>query len=98
MLLWHPHLDVILDVIIVSKRRQQAFASKAAWDDVTEKKIMGYIVSNLQGRQALNIRWFGGEPLLVFPSVQRVQNELRAICKEADIGFSSFIQTKWILI
>lgn len=63
--------------------------------DVQYDKIFAYILHkiNTQKIQALNISWFGGEPLLQSDDVIQFTKEVNVLCDSKNISFSSNITT-----
>jgi uncharacterized protein len=62
-------------------------------DNKKSLEVRDFIASNLFGRKSLSVRWFGGEPLLNTSAMLNIAPPLKELCLEADIKFSSTIQT-----
>lgn len=64
-------------------------------DELTEAQIIEYISSNIISKQfkKLNIRWFGGEPLLYMNIIVRMSNRIIDICKSNNVHYTAGIIT-----
>ena len=62
-------------------------------DSKTEKQLLNYIIESLEGKKKLWISWFGGEPLLCAPMIDRISERLIEICSEKNIIYDSEITT-----
>lgn len=63
-----------------------------------EKAIIQYVESVLDGYSALEISWFGGEPLLCLDTVERMTCELRSLALARGVEFRAFVTTNGYLL
>lgn len=59
----------------------------------TQQGIINYVRNNIHRYSGVVISWFGGEPLLGVDIIERVSNELLAICKAHRKPYSASITT-----
>lgn len=62
------------------------------------EETLKFIDTNLNDNGHLNVAWFGGEPLLGFNIIKKIQYELSKIAKEKDVTFISGIVTNGYLL
>lgn len=71
---------------------------------LTEKQeglILDYIQREITNNENLNfieIRWFGGEPLLNIDSIERISRTLISICAEKGIKYNAFMYSNVLLL
>lgn len=93
-----PSLGCNFSCYYCFEKKTDDFKNKKQMNDDTATKVIDYVLSNLSGRSALNVRWFGGEPLMALSVLERTQRTLSSICDAAGIPISSFIQTNGLLL
>ena len=62
------------------------------------QSVVSIIKSNINGQNELHIHWFGGEPLLNTQCIDYITTELRSICEEKNIKYTSSFVTNGSLI
>lgn len=62
------------------------------------KSIIDFVRKKSVSIDNLNICWYGGEPLLAFDIIEKLTKELKKICSEGDIFYSSFMVTNGYLL
>lgn len=93
-----PTLGCNLGCFYCFEKSTEAFQKSFGQSKDIAFKTRDFIISNLVGRRALTLRWFGGEPLLNTEALEVVAPPLRSLCAEAEIKFSSYIQTNGVLL
>lgn len=93
-----PTLGCNFSCFYCFEKKTEQWKSKKNMNKSTQDKIVNYIVSNLAGRNELNIRWFGGEPLLNKEAIENISGVLIKICDLAGIKYYSTIQTNGFLV
>ncbi len=76
----------------------QATAARKTMSRETEEAVAAHVAASLRGRKALNVCWFGGEPLLALGAVERISARLLAACREARVSYSSTVVTNATLL
>ena len=71
---------------------------KSGMDDVTEERLIGWLQKMIPNYKAVLISWFGGEPLLSYPVILRVQEKVQALCKAYNVILHGHITTNGSLL
>lgn len=58
-----------------------------------ENAIIKYLQKNISKYSAIDIGWFGGEPLIAFDTIARLSEKMITICKQARRQYSATIST-----
>lgn len=58
-----------------------------------ENSIVRFIQRNINRYTAVDIGWFGGEPLIAFPTIVRLSEKIISLCKRARRPYSATIST-----
>jgi len=74
------------------------YASSGLMDDYTGKKAIDYLITHSQGRESLEVDFFGGEPLLAFETVKSVVDYARGLEKETGKRFRFTITTNGLAL
>ena len=80
------------------EKKTDDFATHATMDDSTSDRLVAQIISNLEKRRGLSLRWFGGEPLLATRQMLRISEPLIAHTDAHNIAFNASIQTNGYLL
>lgn len=67
-------------------------------DIEVQDAIVEYIRAVLPGSTELNVCWYGGEPLLAIPVIQRLTSKFLALCEEKNITYKAKIITNGYLL
>ena len=67
-------------------------------DDEVERRIIAWFEEMVPRFKVVLLSWFGGEPLLSFETVLRLQRAVHEICDRAAVGFNSHITTNGYLL
>lgn len=65
--------------------------------DETIENIIQFITERIDGIRHLNISWFGGEPLLAMPIIEKISKTVLTLCEEKGVYYSSGIITNGYL-
>ena len=71
---------------------------KSGMDDVTEERLIAWLQKMIPNYKAVLISWFGGEPLLSYPVILRVQEKVQALCKAHNVILHGHITTNGSLL
>ncbi|GET35361.1 radical SAM/SPASM domain-containing protein [Microseira wollei] len=71
---------------------------KSAMSDEVEERLVTWLEKMIPRFKVVLISWFGGEPLLSYDTVARVQEKARNLCQESNVSFSSHITTNGYLL
>lgn len=66
--------------------------------DETADKIIEFVKHKAAGIEALNVTWYGGEPLLEYQRILDLSKKFLDICKEYKIGYNAGIVTNGYLL
>jgi radical SAM additional 4Fe4S-binding domain len=80
------------------ERKTNQFKDGDILNNELENKILSVIFSNLRGREGLNLRWFGGEPLKTLDQILSISQKLISVCDLAEKKYSAYIQTNGLLL
>jgi uncharacterized protein len=69
-----------------------------SWTKKRESQVVQHIATVTSGKKALEICWFGGEPLLAIKTISRVSSLLIPACKQAGISYSATLVTNGTLL
>lgn len=69
-----------------------------AWTKRREDQVVQHIASAASGKKAMDICWFGGEPLLAIKTISRVSSLLIPACKQAGMSYSATLLTNGTLL
>jgi uncharacterized protein len=64
----------------------------------TEKAAVAYLKRSLAGKKALEMFWFGGEPLLAVGSMERVSAQIIPVCERAGIRYQATLITNGTML
>ena len=67
-------------------------------DAEVERRILAWFEQMVPRFKVVLLSWFGGEPLLSYQTVLRLQQAVREICDRAAVGFNSHITTNGYLL
>ncbi len=73
------------------------FAKNGMHPDVVEG-VIALVQRRAPTLRKLSLGWFGGEPLLAFPIVEKVATRVREICAANDVAFASEMTTNGYLL
>jgi len=59
----------------------------------TEDKVIEFARKRMKGISKLSVAWYGGEPLMHFPAVERIAREFISLCKENHVDYYSIMIT-----
>ncbi len=76
----------------------QAPGAARSWTKKRENQVVRYIASAASGKKAMEICWFGGEPLLAIKTISRVSSLLIPACKQAGMSYSATLVTNGTLL
>jgi uncharacterized protein len=68
------------------------------WTKAREDQVVQYIASAASGKKAMDLCWFGGEPLLAIKTISRVSSLLIPACKQAGMSYSATLVTNGTLL
>jgi len=71
---------------------------KINMNNETEKNVIAYIAKKAKKVEKISIDWYGGEPLLRFEQLKRINDEISDICKKEDTDYSISITTNGYLL
>lgn len=71
---------------------------KSAMTEETEARLVRWLDRTVPRFKVVLLSWFGGEPLLSYAAVARVQAHVRELCVRHDVGFSSHMTTNGLLL
>jgi len=74
------------------------YASSGLMDARTGKRAIDYLITHSQGRESLEVDFFGGEPLLAFETVKSVVDYARGLEKETGKRFRFTITTNGLAL
>lgn len=69
-----------------------------AWTKKRENQVVQHIAAAASGKKAIDICWFGGEPLLAIKTISRVSSLLIPACKQAGMSYSATLVTNGTLL
>ena len=68
-------------------------------DEQTQEKVLQFIKNRVNANiKSISVTWFGGEPLLGMPIIERLSHEIISFCKEKDVHYSAAIVTNGYLL
>jgi len=71
---------------------------KSAMSYEVEQRLISWLEKMVPRFKVVLISWFGGEPLLSYETVIRVQERVRDLCQSFNVNFSSHITTNGYLL
>jgi len=74
------------------------YASSGLMDAQTGKKAIDYLITHSQGRESLEVDFFGGEPLLAFETVKSIVGYARGLERETGKRFRFTITTNGLAL
>ena len=77
---------------------EQGHYGNKMMSEETMNNLVKFVNKNIKGVERLNITWFGGEPLLGLPVIERLSNKFIEICNENNIEYSASIITNGYLL
>jgi uncharacterized protein len=69
-----------------------------AWTVERENQVVQHIAATASGKKAIDICWFGGEPLLALKAITRISALLIAACKQAEMAYSATLVSNGTLL
>lgn len=69
-----------------------------AWTRDREDDVVRYVIAAARGKQALDVSWFGGEPLLALRTIRRISALLIGACDRAGVKYSASVVTNGTLL
>lgn len=63
-----------------------------------QNKLIEYIQYQIKTISNLNITWYGGEPLLAFPLIEKLSEKFINLCEENKVNYSASIVTNGYLL
>lgn len=94
-LLIAPSMACNLDCFYCFEPNRYAGRMTTAVQDNVVRLVRRYFE---HGARRLDVTWYGGEPLLAFPVVERLSNKFLALREEFDCRYSAVIVTNGILM
>lgn len=76
----------------------QSRVARKGMDRRTENAVVRYIATQACGRESVGITWFGGEPLLALPAIERMSRLLVPAFRKVGIRYSATILTNGTLV
>ena len=70
----------------------QSHAQKSI-DEKTADRLVEFVRHNLPQDSELSVTWYGGEPLLNLPVIEKLSAEFTKICKQSGCAYSTFMIT-----
>lgn len=77
---------------------EQGYYGTKLMDEETQINLMEFIKRHINGVKRLNVTWFGGEPLLGMPVLEKLSQEMISLCNEKGIQYSAGIVTNGYLL
>lgn len=72
--------------------------AKSAMSNDTSSHLIAWLQKTVPRFKMILLSWFGGEPLLSYETVVRIQRAIRDLCAEHHVGFSSHITTNGFML
>jgi uncharacterized protein len=69
-----------------------------AWTRERENQVVRHIAAAASGKNAMEICWFGGEPLLAIKTITHISSLLIAACKQAGMTYSATLVTNGTML
>ncbi|MCL2717616.1 MAG: radical SAM protein [Lachnospiraceae bacterium] len=66
--------------------------------DVVQESLVRYVKKNIHKYSALNVSWFGGEPLVAFDVIENLSGKFIEICKKTKRKYSANMVTNGYLL
>lgn len=67
-------------------------------DIIVQNSIINFIKSNIKNYKLVDIGWFGGEPLVHSKSIEYLGNNIKKICEDNNVKYTSGIATNGYLL
>ena len=67
--------------------------SRSFMNPEVQEGVINFVKRELKTTNAVNIDWFGGEPLTAFPIVKHLSEELMSLCRAARVPYTAGITT-----
>lgn len=76
---------------------EKGHTGKGVMDDFTIDNLIVFLQARLNGVETLHISWFGGEPLLAMPVIEKLSQKMISFCIAKKIEYSASIITNGYL-
>ena len=63
-----------------------------------QERLLSYIEAQLPSFSALNIEWFGGEPMMAYPVMQNLSRRIDEICKAQKVPYFCSLTTNGTML
>jgi uncharacterized protein len=93
-----PTLACNLQCSYCFERLAQVRPTRKAMDRRTEGAVVRYIATQAQGMRRVSLMWFGGEPLLGLPTIERISSLLVPAFDKVGIQYSAAMDTNGVLV
>ncbi len=77
---------------------EQGHYGKTVMDEEIQELIVNFVKKRIQGVRQLKITWFGGEPLLGIPVIEKLSKRMIEVCERNDVNYSASIITNGFLL
>ena len=64
----------------------------------TEEAVVAYVSRAVRGKKAIDLCWFGGEPLLAIGCMDRISSQLISACTQAGVTYNATLVTNATLL
>lgn len=72
--------------------------SNDAMPTEAQERLLKYIEAQLPSFSALNIEWFGGEPMMAYPAMENLSRGIDAICKAQKVPYFCSLTTNGTML
>lgn len=72
---------------------EQGYYGKSCMDNITIENVIKFIEERIKDIERIHISWFGGEPLLAMPIIERISERIINICDKSNVAYSAGIVT-----
>jgi uncharacterized protein len=93
-----PTLACNLQCSYCFERLAQERPTRKAMNRRTEGAVVRYIATQAQGMRRVRLMWFGGEPLLGLPAIERISNLLVPAFDNVGVQYSAAMDTNGVLV
>lgn len=76
---------------------EKGHTGQGVMDDFTIDNLIVFLQARLNGVETLHISWFGGEPLLAMPVIEKLSQKMISLCITKNIEYSASIITNGYL-
>lgn len=93
-----PTLGCNLSCSYCFEGQLQAERHSRAMTRETEDAVVAFLTASVKGTKGLTVSWFGGEPLLSVPAIERLSPRLFGLCEDAEVPYSAVLTTNGVLL